>query len=703
MQKQLTLNSLRAMDSAPLSGKLLESVPLSGQLPWRAPREQHESFWELHRKLGECYDAEMRSRRVVSADLGKKAWPVSSPSRSVEFSPRLQERQERAPSKDSCLPPVRVRSAPDEIPLMQAMAPLQALDEGLPRDLGHLDSFCGEMSPVVPAAPQTVSAQSPSCLAESSAGFSESHEPTQTFPGYWPRACWVERSRSHMPRRRSLSAEVTKSLQVVPDAPVPYVLSPTGHFRNAWDFFGILFLMNDAVVIPLQLAQVNLFSMFPALLAISQVALLYWCTDIPISFLTGFLDKGNLVQDYGRIARHYACSWFVPDLAVTFTDVLLWFSDESVADGPSTTRILRFLRLFRLIRLGKLTRVSAFLRDYFESQVASIQFSLLLVMLGMLLLEHMIACCWYGLGSYDPEARTWLTASSLRDDTFFKQYTSSLRWSFAQLGIGGTQLEAVTETEGLYTIVVGVVSLISSSTVISSMTSLVSALHRRRMEETHQFGLLRRFLRHNSVSPSLSQRITRFLSYTYYETQSLSHEQPHILNLLSKSLQAELHFARYQFCLSKQAFLGQILGRALSFQEGHVLQNIAMQGVAILDAGEDDLVYCFGADADACFYSLHGSLRYLQKEKAPEDVPVGVWISEMCLWTTWSHTGDVVSTSMSRIAALHVDSFCKGISSAADLQRQAHFYAMEYLEELNQQKDVTDLWQFQAGSVMLLL
>ena len=680
LQNQMTPGSLRVDASAPLSGKLFqESAPVSGQLPWRAPGPD---FWELHRRLGECYEAVAgpRSGRAVSSDAiqhathSKKLWSHSRSSRSSEVIPPQ-------PLQASAL----TKSLPDELP---------ALDEVLPK---HLHGEADELLPIIPAVRSTAVRSN---LAESSLGdFGEnSQEPSQTIQGYWPRSCWVERSRSHMPRRRrSLSAEVTKSMQVVAEARVPYVLSPTGHFRNSWDFLGILLLMKDAVVIPLQLAQVNLNSMFPIFLAMSNASLLYWCADIPISFITGFLDKGSLVQSYARIARHYVCTWFVPDLAVTVTDLFIWFSDESHAEGPSTTRILRFLRLFRLIRLGKLTRVSAFLRDYFESQVASIQFSLLLVLLGMLLLEHVMACCWYGLGSHDPTARTWLTTSRIRDETFFKQYTASLRWSFAQLGIGGTQLEAVTETEGVYTILVAVVSLISSSTVISSMTSLVSALHRRRMEETHQFGLLRRFLRNNNVPPSLSQRITRFLSYTYYEAQSQSQEQPHILSLLSTSLQAELQFARYHFCLARQSFLRQILDKNLSFQEGHVLQNIATKGIAILDAGEDDLVYCFGAIADSCYFSLHGALVFLQKEKDPQDIPVGTWISEMCLWTSWTHTGDVISTSMSRIVALHVEAFCQGISSAADLQRQAHFYAMEYLEELNQRKDATDLWQFEVG------
>lgn len=47
------------------------------------------------------------------------------------------------------------------------------------------------------------------------------------------------------------------------------------------------------------------------------------------------------------------------------------------------------------------------LQDQFESEVASIQFSLALVMIAMILLEHVIACIWFGLGGSDGD--TWLT------------------------------------------------------------------------------------------------------------------------------------------------------------------------------------------------------------------------------------------------------------------------------------------------------
>jgi len=661
----------------------MDSPSLPGQLPWRL---EEETFWELHRRLGECYQNDTRAQCAASP-LRHKPRPQSQP---------LERLNPMNLQFDSPCSGLYDRRYPETSP---AILPVE---EALRRMVsGGSDGGATAVLPMPATGSRNLHPRSMSGLmAESSLGeaFGEdSARPTQSFEGYWIRTCWVQRSRSHIPRRRSFSAGAgtTGSSQ---KKSTPWVLNPTGHFRNVWDFFGILFLLMDAVLIPLQLSQVNLHEMLPPIQVVSQFALLYWCVDIPISFLTGYLHKGSLVQDYRRVTCHYVFTWFIPDFAVTITDLFIWYSRESAADGATTTRILRFLRLFRLIRLGKLTRVSTFLRDYFESQVASIQFSLLLVMLGMLLLEHFVACFWYGLGTYDPEAHSWLTASRIREESFFKQYTASLRWAFAQLGVGGTQIEAVTELEGVYTIGVGVISLISSSTVISSMTSLVSALHRRRMEETHQFALLRRFLRQNAISPSLSQRITRFLSYSYYQSQAASQEQPHILDLLSKSLRAELQFSLYRFCLCKQAFLGGILDGDYSLQDGHVMQKIAMHGVAILDAGEDDLVFCSGSSADSCYLLCHGSTRYLHKGTSPEEVQPNLWIAEMCLWTEWMHPGDLLSTSMSKITALHVNAFCEGISSSADLQRQGRVYAMEYVEAMNGQGDLTDLWQFRVSA-----
>ena len=84
------------------------------------------------------------------------------------------------------------------------------------------------------------------------------------------------------------------------------------------------------------------------------------------------------------------------------------------------------MRLFRVVRLGKLTRVAAFLRDQFESPMASIQFNLMLVMIGMMLVEHVLACCWLGVGTLSSEPTiTWLKSSGLSDSPIMVQYTTA--------------------------------------------------------------------------------------------------------------------------------------------------------------------------------------------------------------------------------------------------------------------------------------
>ena len=163
----------------------------------------------------------------------------------------------------------------------------------------------------------------------------------------------------------------------------------------------------------------------------------------------------------------------------------------------------------------------------------------MLLVIGMMLQEHVIACGWFGIASLGTHPTSWLSEHGRTSSSFTLQYTDSLRWSFSQLGVGGTEIEAMNETEGIYSVVVSLISLMTFSSIISSMTSLVSTLQSRRMDQTQQFGLLRRFLRTNHIEENLSQRITRFLHYTYHQ-RTANVEDPYILEYLSKSLQARL-------------------------------------------------------------------------------------------------------------------------------------------------------------------
>lgn len=516
-----------------------------------------------------------------------------------------------------------------------------------------------------------------------------------------PHTCWLQKSRSFTTRRRSISkGEAFALSKTQASLSVPHsvlgVLNPMGHFRNFWDFIGIFLLAMDTIFLPVQFVAEDFYEMFPILKVKSQIAVFYWFIDILISFFTGYLDKGTLVDDHRAIARRYIKSWFVPDLVVTAIDLVLMFTGEESSTAQSAgTRVLRLLRLCRVVRLGKLTRAAAFLRDRFESDVAYTQFTLIIAMLSMMLLEHVIACGWFGLGSLSSESHTWITSSSKEGQSFTLLYTTSLRWALSQLGIGGTNIEAVNVREGIYTAVVALVSLLTFSTVISFMTSLIGTLQHKRMEETQQFGLLRRFLRSNRIPEDLRQRVTRFLQHAYSERGANS-EEPYILELLSESLHAELQIARYQDCFTSMPFFAKLFrNNFLSLQEEQVMQTIANKAMTIVETADDDVIFCHGNMATATYFALDEScnMLYLRLTCSALKPKGREWITEMCLWTEWLHLGDLITSSFSKFIAIKSQEFCAIVSKSGPCQVQAHHYALEYVEAMNDAEDVSDIWQ----------
>ena len=208
-----------------------------------------------------------------------------------------------------------------------------------------------------------------------------------------------------------------------------------------------------------------------------------------------------------------------------------------------------------------------------------------------------------------------------------------------------------------------------------------------------RFGLLRRFLRVNSIPAGLAQRVTRFLHYTYHATwlkrivcwlggahgefggplhlglpatglKRIS-ELPKWLFFRSKSLSAELRVARYQEQLCRIQFFARVMSSdTLTFQDGQVVQRLAREALTLHDCAEDDVpqrplkrllgmpevLFCQGQLATASYFMMQGDLNYQNEPRASPSH----WVAEMCLWTTWQHSGDLLCTSFGKMLAMHV-------------------------------------------------
>ena len=655
-------------------------------------------FWELHRRLGECYETDLRkakgertrSPQVTQVRHGTAPTPTISPIDQRLEAPRGSPYQLMPPTKHALSDRFGEES----------------------EELGDVDFGQLVNGRTDPAAPRTGSLSRGELMRTETSGVNDgSVSPTSLLAV--PHECWLHRSHTAPTRGRrrsvtqgsasaALASRTAADLQqhlestrcgVLWHFASTFTLSPTGHFRNFWDALGIFILIIDTIVLPVQFVNPSYFDDMVAVSFFENFELIYWFLDVILAFFTAYLHKGELVRDHRAIACHYLRTWFLPDSVVTVVDIVSTFSNgDNNEEGRASTRVLRLLRLLRVVRLGKLTRFASFLRDQFESEVAYTQFSLLLLIVGMCLLEHAIACGWFGIASYSTWENTWLKTSGQENDSFTLQYTSSLRWAYSQLGVGGTETEAVNETEGIYSVVVALISLITFSTIISSMTSLVSTLQGKRMEKTQQFGLLRRFLRVNKIQDGLAQRITRFLHFNYHERTANS-EDPYILDFLSKSLQAELQLARYDDYLRREPFLqGMLNSSEVSLQEGQVVQTLASKAVSLHDFAEDDVIFCHGNRAVSSYLTLQGQVHYLQAGAEIQSPRKDTWICEMPLWTAWSHVGDLLCTGFGKVLVIDAEEFCQIISRASAVQVVAHKYAIRYVDDLNLATQASDLW-----------
>jgi potassium voltage-gated channel Eag-related subfamily H protein 8 len=60
---------------------------------------------------------------------------------------------------------------------------------------------------------------------------------------------------------------------------------------------------------------------------------IWFLTELLLNFVTGYYDKGFLVQSRKSIALNYLKTWFVPDLISSFPYSFLYFTDALSASN----------------------------------------------------------------------------------------------------------------------------------------------------------------------------------------------------------------------------------------------------------------------------------------------------------------------------------------------------------------------------------
>lgn len=200
----------------------------------------------------------------------------------------------------------------------------------------------------------------------------------------------------------------------------PFVLGPRNGIQLLWSFVGSIFILWDLVTIPLEMYDIPKFLAF--LEVFGYVTFGFWILDMPTHLIFGREINGKVELRPWKLAREYLYSWFFLDLLVISIDVGLMLLQEAMSGGWRSARFLRTLRLLRLLRLlrvAKLQQQLTLLANRFLSAHAFMVMKVVAGLLMILAINHIIACCWFGIGSHaEVDGKSWILRSDLNKDDF---------------------------------------------------------------------------------------------------------------------------------------------------------------------------------------------------------------------------------------------------------------------------------------------
>lgn len=278
---------------------------------------------------------------------------------------------------------------------------------------------------------------------------------------------------------------------------------------------------------------------------------------------------------------------------------------------------------------------------------------------------------------------------NLDSATVSYKYSTSLHWTFCQLGFGGTEIEPVNTAERAFGILFALLALAVFSTLLATIASQTATLSKSTEERRRLFRQLGKFLGKHGIPPELSLRIHCFLEHAYnLKQQTLLETTVPLLDLLSKPLRGELQCARYETCLRQLDFVAFLPASC----RDDALQRLAHKALQQRTFAATDTIFEAGNVASEAFFLTTGRLEYLLGS-ATHSVSGHCWLVEMCLWTPWLHLGELSAVEDSEVISVKIEQFHASMRRSYHILNLAQAYAQNYVDAMHGFVLVTDLWR----------
>jgi len=469
------------------------------------------------------------------------------------------------------------------------------------------------------------------------------------------------------------------------------ILHPSSTIRGTWDLASLVLVTYDIIMIPLDSFFEPPQSAFTVLS--SWIVRLFWSSDIVFSFITGYYERdGSIILDRWKIIRRYLVSWFVLDCLVVGVDwielIAQSFSGEvGYARIGKVGRSFRIIRMVRLLRLVRMREIVDLILERINSEKLLLLAHITKLMVVMLMVAHIVACLWYGVGSTG-SPNTWVTHYSFAEKPWGDRYAMSLHWSVSQFAGGMDEITPENPGERVFAMIVLMLTFIMAALFISSLTSSMTQLELLGSTNSQLLSGLRQYLHQRKISSKLSMRVQRNAQHQMKEqARNMPEDKIDLLTKISEPLLIELHFEIYSPAFNCHPFFKRYIKEC-----PQVMRKVCHTAARSVSVSAGDGIFSAGTSPaqPQMYFITDGSLEYMSKALVTTthddhniELQKGEWIAEAVLWVVWMYRGDLIARANSSYCMLDALQFQDTVNEFHHHSTIAKAYAEKFVTRLN--------------------
>lgn len=435
-----------------------------------------------------------------------------------------------------------------------------------------------------------------------------------------------------------------------------FVVGPDSAIQFVWALLATVFIVWDMATIPLEIFPMDELS--HVTFAVSAVSLVFWVADVPTHFLFGSQIRGIIEMRPARLAALYMRSWLLIDLMVILVDLALITLEVIRASDMNPLfrsgrffRTIRLVRLLRLLRVGKLERQIMVIAHRLLSTYSLMALRVVGYLSVMLAMNHLIACCWYGIGVFlkDNGRGSWLERSEINQDNVGEAYIAALHWSLTQFTPATNSIAPDSAWERFYAIWVILLAMACFSSFIGSIGTTITSMRTVRRAQLLQESKLEVFFTERNLSLELFERVKSALHKDKQARTRLREDEVTLINGIPESIKVILHKEMYITSL----LTVEIWPSWSHKEDADLLRTICQQAMSEHTCRPGQDVFLPHKLCQFVYVIQTGSLEYHTLDKETEDCESDTVCCLPSLWAEWPHMG--------RLTANHGTCFYIGI------------------------------------------